>query len=239
MILGPQNLADLAAEIGPTYHDFSWLGLKTVQHEGIYRPNQIAKAPVICAYILAAMAELRCRSIPDITFAELFCADAFYAMFAARFGARHATGFDDDRDGYFAKALKIQRLLGIENVTLRATRIESIPVAARFDVVANIGGLYHVDDPLECLERSYAMARHFLIVQNVVSMAVDDPDYFAAPAPGWTWGNRFSKTSFDRQIKLRGWRVIDSSFNLLEGNSRPEDRGSVYYLIAKENGPLE
>lgn len=37
------------SELGPIYHDFSWLGLKTRQIEGIYAANQHAKAPVIAA----------------------------------------------------------------------------------------------------------------------------------------------------------------------------------------------
>jgi hypothetical protein len=67
----------------------------------------------------------------------------------------------------------------------------------------------------------------------VVSLATDDADYFESPAPGWTWGNRFSRKSFDRMIRSLGYTIVDSHFNELEGNSRPEDRGSVYYLIQK------
>ena len=73
-------------ELEPTYHDFSWLGLPTRQIEGIYAPNQAVKAPVITAYILLALARLKARGVAPISFAELFCADGFYAMFAARFG---------------------------------------------------------------------------------------------------------------------------------------------------------
>lgn len=217
----------------PTYHDFSWLGLPTRQIDGIYAPNQAAKAPVITAYILLALARLKCRGVAPISFAELFCADGFYAMFAARFGAARAVGFDNDRDGHLAAARRISEVLDLHQVSFEHTDIEAIDPARRFSVVANVGGLYHVSDPEAVLRQSYAMAEHFLIVQNVVSMCNDDVDYFERPAPGLSWGNRFSRRSFDALIERTGWRVLERDFNLLTANPREEDRGSVYYLIEK------
>ena len=35
-------------------------------------------------------------------------------------------------------------------------------------------------------------------------------------------------------IVSKGWKILDYHFNELEGNERPEDRGSVYYLIEKK-----
>ena len=82
------------------------------------------------------------------------------------------------------------------------------------------------------------MAEHYLIVQNVVSLAVSADDYFERPAPGWTWGNRFSRQSFDALIRKLGFAVVDQEFNVLTGNDRAEDRGSVYYLVDVGKSPL-
>jgi hypothetical protein len=111
--------------------------------------------------------------------------------------------------------------------------VNAIDTRAPVDIVANVGGLYHVDNPLEILRKSYAMAAKYLVVQNVVSLASTSETHFESPAPGWTWGNRFSMQSFDAAIHATGWDVVDRHFNELEGNERPEDRGSVYYLIRK------
>lgn len=227
------NMIASSPDLGPTYHDFSCLGLPTEQIPGIYAPNQRTKVPIISAYILMAFARLRARGCEDFSFAELFCADGFYAMFAARFGAACATGFDNDRDGHLASAAMIRDRLGLPQVEFRATRIEDIPAGERFDVVANVGGLYHVDDPEAVLEQSYEMARAYLVIQNVVSLATDAWDYFERPAPGLDWGNRFSRASFDGMVRSKNWRIVDSFFNTLDANPRLEDRGSVYYLIEK------
>jgi hypothetical protein len=219
--------------IGTLYHDFSVLGFPTKQMAGIYQANQTVKAPVITYYILRALSTLRRRRMESISFAELFCADGFYAMFARHFGATRAVGYDNDRDGYLASADKVKTALGLGDVEFVKTEIAAIPRETRFSIVANVGGLYHVENPVEILDQSYEMADHFLIVQTVVSLANDDPDYFESPAPGWPWGNRFSRSSFDRLISAREWNVCDHTSNILTGNDRPEDRGSVYYLIAK------
>lgn len=218
---------------GPLYHDFAWLGRPTAQLPGIYGPNQRAKAPVIAAYILLAFARLRCRGREDISFAELFCADGFYTLLAAQFGARRAVGYDNDRDGHLASAVQMRDLLGLDRASFHRTDIEAIAPETRAAVVANVGGLYHVDDPEAVLDQSYRMAEDYLIVQNVVSLATAAPDYFERPAPGLSWGNRYSRESFDRMIRSRGWCIVDTMFNTLDGNPRLEDRGSLYYLIEK------
>jgi hypothetical protein len=185
---------------------------------------------VITAYLLCAIAKLKNRGVRPISFAELFCADGYYTMFARMFGADSACGFDSNKDGFLDQARTVRALLGLD-VELICTNVEDIPPDQRFSIVANIGGLYHVDDPVAVLQQSFRMAESYLIVQNVVSLATADEAYFERPAPGWTWGNPLSRESFDKLIRDSGMTVVDSGFNILAGNPRPEDRGSVYYLI--------
>ena len=112
---------------------------------------------------------------------------------------------------------------------------EEITSTSKFestDIVANIGGLYHVNDPEGILKMSYQMASKFLIVQSVVSLESNDEDYFVSPAPGWTWGCRYSKQSFDKMIKRNCPLIIDQYFNLLNCNGI-SSKGSMYYLIQK------
>jgi hypothetical protein len=111
--------------------------------------------------------------------------------------------------------------------------VNSIDDDNAYDVVANIGGLYHVSNPIEILRKSYDLARRYLVLQTVVSLASNRDDYFVSPAPGWNWGSRFSPQSFVKMVQSQGYRVLDWFFNELEGNARPEDRGSVYMLIEK------
>ena len=220
-------------QLGPLYHSYRLFGVHNEQLPGIYAPNQACKEPILLAYIQLAIAKCRTSLCTPVSFAELFCADGYYAMAARHFGATHTLGIDNDRDGHFEKAERIAALLGIDRIAFMKMDVNDIPSLSPVDIVANVGGLYHVPNPEEILRKSYAMAERFLIVQTVVSMATDDALYYARPAPGWTWGNRFSRASFDALIHGTGWTVIDRHFNELEGNHRLEDRGSVYYLIRK------
>jgi hypothetical protein len=223
-------------KLGPLYHEYSLFGVKNEQLPGIFSANQKAKAPIISAYIALAIAKAKEKhDNGQVDFAELFCADGYYTMLASRLGVSKAVGYDNDSDenGFFKKAPEIARILSMTNVQFMNEDMQEMEKLPRYSIVANIGGLYHVSNPEEILKKSYNMAKDYLIVQSVVSMANSRPDYFESPAPGWTWGSRFNKVSFDKLIKRLKYRVVDSHFNELKGNPQKSNRGSVYYLIEK------
>ncbi|HYW63029.1 MAG TPA: hypothetical protein VE865_07530 [Bradyrhizobium sp.] len=215
------------------YHDFSVLSLRLPQLPGIYAANQRAKEPLITGYLLYAMGKLKAHAVTPLTVGELFCADAYYSFLARRFGADRCDGFDNDRDGYLAQAHFAATLLGETNVGIHNTDVFDMPADYRASIVLNAGGLYHVADPLRVLEQSFAMARDYLIVQSVVSLANEEETYFETPAPGWSWGCRFSFAFLRRAIEQRGYAIVDCDRNVLAGNDRPEDRGSAYFLISR------
>jgi hypothetical protein len=220
-------------DLGPLYHDFSFFGVNNEQLPGIYGPNQKAKFPIIMAYISYAIAKSKSKIADNVSFTELFCADGFFAMVAAKLGCNECYGVDNNIAKHSKNTAAIPKRLGLTHVTFVNAEIKPNSELTPTDIVANVGGLYHVSTPREILEMSYNLAKKFLIVQSVVSLANTEESYFESPAPGWTWGCRFSRESFDKMIKDSGFEVVDSHFNELEGNDRLEDRGSVYYLIKK------
>lgn len=221
-------------DLGPQYHKYSFFGVDNDQLPGIYELNQKAKAPVITAYIAYAIAKSKKHTSDPVSFTELFCADGYYAMVASWLGCNRSIGIDNDRDKFFNNAKLIAERLNIKNMEFKKEEITPSSIFDSTDIVANVGGLYHVDNPEKILELSYRMANKYLVVQSVVSLAKEGEDYFEAPAPGWTWGNRYSRKSFDKMLRKICPKIIDHHFNELEGNDRLEDRGSVYYLIEKQ-----
>lgn len=214
-----------------TYHDFSLLGLDSSNATGSHRKNQIAKAPVILGYLLFAIGKSKQRKSGPIHVAELFCADAYYSFVASRFGADRCDAFDNNKDGHIEEAYSAKQQLADGKVHIHLKDIFQIESNFRADIVMNTGGLYHVTDPLRALERSYSMASRYLIVQTVTSLVSENVSYFETPAPGWKHGCRFSHAWIQNQIASRGYFVVDSERNILEGNGRLEDRGSSYFLI--------
>ena len=229
------NTTKSLADFGPLYHSYRLFGVQNQQLPGIYQPNQACKEPIILSYILFALAKCRTNSDTLVTFAELFCADGYYAMAARHLGVTASIGIDNNRDGHFSAANKIAARLDIDNCTFIKMDVNDIDTIDTIDIVANVGGLYHVENPEAILDKSYVLANRFLIVQTVVSLTSEADNYFESPAPGWTWGSRYSRRSFEKLIERKGWKIIDSHFNVLEGNERLEDRGSVYFLIQKDN----
>jgi len=219
-------------DLGPLYHDYRWFGARNEQIPN-FTVNQRVKEPILLGYIALAIGKCRRRVDDPVSFAELFCADGYYTMLAARLGADPAVGIDSNRDGWSDHMPEIARRLGLDAVRFEQRDVAAIDEHGTYDIVANLGGLYHVTNPVEILRKSWLMARRFLIVQTVVSMATDSDTYFEAPAPGWPHGSRFSANSFIAMLRREGYRVVDGHFNVLEGNQRPEDRGSVYFLIEK------
>lgn len=221
--------------LGELYHDFSFFGAKNIQLPGCFHLNQCCKAPIIIAYIAFAIAKSKKNIDSSVKFIELFCADGYFAMVASRLGATESYGIDSGQDGFSEKADQIAKILEIKNVEFiksDVNKLDEIDID-NVDIVANIGGLYHVENPEELLIKSYNLAKNYLIVQSVVSMSNNDPEYFETPAPGWSWGCRYNKVSFHTMIKKLGYKIVDYHFNELTGNDRIEDRGSVYYLIEK------
>jgi len=225
----PIDLTDL----GPLYHSYEFFGATNEQISGIFRPNQLAKAPILRAYIQYAIAKSRRAATDRVTFLELFCADGYYTMAARRLGADHATGVDNDRDGHLRLAPAIAARLGLDHVSFEQRDVHDLRDGETYTVVANLGGLYHVSDPLDVLRASWKATERYLIVQSVVSIADRSPDYFEVPAPGWTWGCRFSEAWLRRAVDALGGRLVDTHFNELEGNDRPDDRGSAYLLLER------
>ncbi|HEV3153046.1 MAG TPA: methyltransferase domain-containing protein [Candidatus Baltobacteraceae bacterium] len=220
-------------DLGPLYHDYRLFGVTNGQIPN-FVVNQRVKEPILLGYIALAIGKSR-GSVVDqpVSFAELFCADGYFTMLASLLGANPAVGIDSNRDGWSDNMLEVARRLGLQGVQFQQRDVNTLGEADAYDVVANLGGLYHVPNPVEILRKSWKMARKYLIVQTVVSMANDSETYFETPAPGWQHGSRYSAKSFINMLRSEGYRVIDGHFNVLEGNQRPEDRGSVYFLIEK------
>lgn len=218
--------------LGPLYHSYRLFGVENEQLEQ-FRVNQLCKEPILLGYIALAIGKAREQHFLSPSFAELFCGDGYYTMLARWLGANPTVGYDNNRDGWSDRMPEIARRLGLDAVRFERRDIQTMDERDVYDIVANIGGLYHVENPIEVLRKSYNLARRYLIVQTVVTGESNDPNYFVSPAPGWEHGCRYSPQSFVNMVQREGYRILDAEFNHLAGNPRVEDQGSVYMLIQK------
>lgn len=212
----------------PWYHDFSLLGYPTIQREGIFYLNQESKQYHILGMIQIAIAICKDMGVAQPIGIELFCADGYYSNHAIQAGAAHIHGFDVD-DKELLKARTISKILG-KSKRIEFYKKDVFEIDDNYDFAICAGGLYHITDPEGLLRLLRRKVQGPLVIQTVYSLACNNEDYFESPAPGWTWGCRFSYKFLLSMLERSGWKIVYKKSNELKGNERLEDRGSAYIL---------
>lgn len=206
-----------------------WLSLKKLlkAQPSSHMINQHHKEEVLVPYLTRCLHDL--RDEPDCL--ELFCADGYYGclMKSLSSGAR-VTGIDRNPND-IRRAQAAARVLGFENMTFIETDVyDYLLTAPSFDLVMCTGGLYHLADPRHLLELLHPLTKVNLVVQSVVSLETESPDFFVTPAPGWRHGSRFSHGMLERWLIETGWEIVEQARNELTGNDRALDRGASYFV---------
>jgi predicted RNA methylase len=223
--LSPRELFLLGRDLW--YHDFTVIGFPTPQEPGMFGPNQQAKQAPLFELIGMAI-DLATQNRARVSGVDLFCGDGFYTNYAVTRGAASMLGVDTDEKS-LAKARVITRVLG-HQTTVAFQQCDVRDVNGQYDFGICAGGLYHISDPEALLARLRRNVRVALVIQTVYSLAVTSALYFESPAPGWTWGCRFSYPYLMAMVDRAGWSIQRALVNELPGNDRPEDRGSAYLL---------
>jgi SAM-dependent methyltransferase len=208
------------------YHDFSSLGLTTPQRPGPWAANQLSKEEPITLRIANAIDSCHRLGV-DPSVLELFCADGFFGCVAADRGAASVVGIDID-EPEVERARLAARLLGQRHTRFEVEDVWTTTRTAAIGICA--GGLYHLEDPEALLRRLRPLISHFLVIQTVFHLDVDDPEYFESPAPGWTWGSRTGYAGVLAMVERAGWTILDHDRNELLGNDERSNRGSAYLL---------
>ncbi|RLC55802.1 MAG: hypothetical protein DRI80_17170 [Chloroflexota bacterium] len=189
--------------------------------------NQLCKERVLIPYLTRCLKGLE----EHPTCLDLFCADGYYSCMMADIcpGAR-ITGIDLAAME-IKRARTAARLLGFDNIEfIIADAWAFIQEPHRYDLVLCAGGLYHLEEPRRFLVLLRPITAHYLVVQSVVTLETEDPNYFVTPAPGAQHGSRFTHAALECWLGETGWEILDQTRNELTGNRLRCDRGSSYFL---------
>lgn len=219
------SVKDRQIYASPWFHDWHPLGFRTPQASSFVENQKCKTEPIVR---LTRRALEMCPGPRHGV--ELFCADGYYATIALREGADSVLGVDLN-ELYLLQAALMARLQGTDG-KLTFKNLDVLDLTGEFDFAVCAGGLYHLDDPARLLKQLRSNVKHALVIQTVYSMANEEADYFEAPAPGWTWGCRFSLGYLQDMVEAAGWKILHVETNELLGNTRREDRGSAYLLCA-------
>ena len=100
---------------------------------------------------------------------DIACNSGFFSLQCALLGAE-VVGFDA-RPELIEEANLLKRITGIANVEYRVLDFSEMTpetLGGTFDVVLNLGLLYHLPETLEALERTKAMARERILLDTAV-----------------------------------------------------------------------
>lgn len=216
----------------PWMHDYSTLGVNTGLELISIPPtkNQKFTEPIIAAYLRKAFENIRNEG-PALL--DMFCSDGFFSIYAAKtFKCDRILAIDNDQNN-IERAKLMNKKLNVDNVEIRLQDAHTLDEQETFDVVLNLYALHMVSDPENVLKLTHKITKQFAIIHSVVTLENVDPDYFETPAPGWTWGCRFTETKIRKWIENLDWDIVAHDRNVLEENGALRDRGSVYFLCRK------
>lgn len=104
------------------------------------------------------------------TVLDIACNSGFWSLQCALLGAE-VVGFDS-RQELIDQADLLKSIVGVSGVEFRVLdfwKMSPQSLGRTFDVVLNLGILYHLPKPLEALEMTRAMARQFILLDTAVS----------------------------------------------------------------------
>ena len=98
---------------------------------------------------------------------DIGCQGGFFSMDLAERGVGHVQGIDL-RPNNIAQARFLAEHFGVDNVEFAVCDVDKLGTAEQWDVVLNLGVLYHVVNPLQFIRHTYELCRSFAIIDTMV-----------------------------------------------------------------------
>ena len=116
--------------------------------------------------INGTLAELLGDDLADTTALDLGCNCGYFTLDLATRGARQVDGIDL-RPENIAQAQFLAEHFGVDNVSFRAVDAKDLEPGRQWDIVLNLGLLYHVTQPFELVQQTYDLCRRAAIIDTV------------------------------------------------------------------------
>ncbi len=160
-----EELLALVTRLGPWRVPFQLAhGLTTTNfgdfRDGVLRQRYLFRREVITGTV----AELLGERLADTTVLDVGCNAGFFSLDLAARGAKHVHGIDL-RPENIAQAQFLKDHYGIDNVSFAVSDADDLP-NDQWDVVLNLGVLYHVTAPLQFLHQTFNLCRGFAVVDT-------------------------------------------------------------------------
>jgi SAM-dependent methyltransferase len=159
----PQHLRQRIAQLKPWGYGIQLM--QGVQTE----PTTIAMDRMIYRshLISGAVRQLLGDQLTDCTFIDFACNHGYFTLEMAHSGAKKAVGVDLRAENV-AKAQFLNSHFQLPNAEFRQQDIYTLDEAEPFDVVFNLGVLYHITDPYRLVKMSYDLCKRFAVIDSIM-----------------------------------------------------------------------
>jgi 2-polyprenyl-3-methyl-5-hydroxy-6-metoxy-1,4-benzoquinol methylase len=167
MELSKRELKERVEELGPWYVQFRLgHGLSTMDDPVLgLRGRILFRRELITGTVAAILGE----SLAQTTVLDIGCNCGMFSLDIAARGAKRVDGVDL-RDENIAQARFLAEHYGINNATFEVSDARHARPDTTWDVVLNLGVLYHVTQPLEFIRETYRVCRQFAVIDTVVHL---------------------------------------------------------------------
>lgn len=141
-------------------------GVTTIDLEKVAGSQNVERYLFRRDLITGTLAELLGDDLATSTVLDIGCNAGFFSLDIATRGAQHVDGVDL-REGNIAKARFVAEHYGVDNVTFHVSDADDLAAGRQWDVVLNLGLLYHVINPLQLLRQTYELCSRFAIVDSI------------------------------------------------------------------------
>lgn len=161
------DVGAMAAELGPWSVPFRLRdGISTMVMTSADPQRKARRIMYRRDLVTGTVAELLGAELATTTVLDIGCNSGFFSLDMAHRGAQHVDGIDL-RDENIAQAEFLANHYGLDNVSFRVLDADALPAGQQWDVVLNLGVLYHVVNPLQFLQQTYALCRRFAIIDTI------------------------------------------------------------------------
>lgn len=115
------------------------------------------------------VADLLGDELETTTILDVGCNSGYFSFDLADRGAAQVDGIDLRHEN-IAQARFLAEHYGIDNVSFEVSDAEADAPAGQWDVVLNLGLLYHVTQPLALLRQTYDWCRRFAVIDTVCTL---------------------------------------------------------------------
>jgi 2-polyprenyl-3-methyl-5-hydroxy-6-metoxy-1,4-benzoquinol methylase len=115
--------------------------------------------------VTGTIAQLLGARIAEKSVLDIGCNSGFFSLDLAERGAQHVDGVDL-RAQNVKQAQFLSEYYGVPNAEFAVVDIEDFSAGQQWDIVLNLGVLYHMTEPLSLLRRTYDLCRDFAIIDT-------------------------------------------------------------------------